>query len=333
MKKGLKPIDTYLLVKNYIEIILSKLYIGDYMIKCLIRKIIKISRTIFMIDLLLEKIEQNKILQAKILCEYNKKIDLFADIVEFSVFSQFGDDGIIQWLINNLNIENKYFVEFGVEDYLESNTRFLMINNNWSGFVMDGCESNVNKIINSSYYWKYDLTAKQLFITQDNINNILKENCPREIGLLHIDLDGNDFWIWSSISVISPVIVILEYNSVFGSERTITVPYYKDFNRTKYHYSNLYWGASLKSLVILSKSKGYSFIGCNNAGNNAYFIRKDKLNDKVKEISIENGFVNSKYRESRNTNGEKSYLSGLLRKDLIKGLKVYNTVTNLLEEI
>src|ERR1044072_2369753 len=45
---------------------------------------------------------------------------------EFRVFSQWGEDGIIQHLIRSIDIPTKYFVEFGVQDYRESNTRFLL---------------------------------------------------------------------------------------------------------------------------------------------------------------------------------------------------------------
>jgi len=207
------------------------------------------------------------------------------------------------------------------------------MNNNWSGFVMDGSESNIKKIISSDYYWRYDLTAKYCFITKENINKILKENFPKDIGLLHIDLDGNDYWIWKEINVINPIILILEYNSVFGIERAITVPYKSDFIRAKEHYSNLYWGASLKALYHLSKEKGYTFIGCNSAGNNAYFIRNDKLNEKVKEISLEKGYVKSKYRESRDINGNKTFIGGDKRLEVIRGLPVINVEKNQLEEL
>ena len=64
----------------------------------------------------------------------------FLNDFEFKIFSQFGDDGIIQYLIKHLPIPNPTFIEFGVEDYLESTTRFLMINNGWSGFVLDSSE-------------------------------------------------------------------------------------------------------------------------------------------------------------------------------------------------
>lgn len=252
--------------------------------------------------------------------------------VEFKIFSQWGDDGIIQWLIHNLDIPNETFIEFGVENYRESNTRFLMMNNNWSGLVIDGSKLNVAEIVNSEYFWQYDLSAKAMFITTENINMLLSSsNLGNEIGILHIDLDGNDYWIWKEIKVISPIIVILEYNSLFGIDRAITIPYDQHFNRTRAHHSNLYFGASLLALQQLSDSKGYSFVGCNSAGNNAYFVRKDKLNDRVREISLKNGHIVSKFRDSRNKGGKLTYMNGLARIEAIKSMPVYNIYTNQIE--
>ncbi len=248
---------------------------------------------------------------------------------EFQVFSQFGDDGIIQWLINNLEIPNKTFIEFGVEDYRESNTRFLMMNNNWSGFVMDASNKNINKLKAKYYYWRHDLNAEAIFITRDNINLIIaNQKFTEDVGLLHIDLDGNDYYIWKAITVIKPIVVIVEYNSLFGSDRPISVIYDDGFARSKAHYSTLYFGASILSLYRLANDKGYSFIGCNSAGNNAYFVRKDKLNEKIKAVSIEDGFVQSKYRESRDKNGKLTYLSKKDAKNLLKDIKVFNTESN-----
>ncbi len=254
--------------------------------------------------------------------------------VEFKVFSQWGDDGIIQWLVNNLDIPNRTFIEFGVQNYRESNTRFLMMNDNWSGLVMDGSEANVAQIVDSEYFWKYDLKAKAVFIDRSNVNELIASaGMEREVGILHIDIDGNDYWIWKEIEVISPIVVILEYNSVFGLERAITVPYRADFDRTKAHHSNLYFGASLAALHRLSSDKGYSFIGCDSAGVNAYFIRRDRLNGRVREVSLEDGYVMSKFRESRNERGELTYVSGRDRIELIRGLPVYNVVTGAVEAL
>lgn len=279
--------------------------------------------------------EELKMLQAKqIIQSYkNKSIESLAD-VEFKVFSQFGDDGIIQWLINNLDIPYNTFIEFGVENYRESNTRFLMMNNNWSGLVMDGSSKNIEQIRSSEYFWKYELIAKSAFIDSDNINSLISSaDFDPEIGLLHIDIDGNDYWIWKEINVINPVIVIVEYNSVFGKYRSITIPYDKKFIRTNAHYSNLYFGSSLNALYKLAGEKGYSFVGCNSSGQNAYFVRTDKLNDLVKPVSLEDGFIESKLRESRNEKGELTYLTGNKRYELIKGMPVFNITTETIEEL
>lgn len=166
--------------------------------------------------------------------------------VEFQVFSQFGEDGIIQWLIQNIELNEKTFVEFGVEDYTEANTRFLLMNNNWSGLIIDGSEENINHVKNWRLFWKYDLTAVAEFITKDNINEIITgAGFYGDIGLLSVDIDGNDYWVLNAITCVNPRILICEYNNIFGSDEKVSVPYDEKFYRTEKHYSNLYWGASL----------------------------------------------------------------------------------------
>ncbi len=281
---------------------------------------------------LLEKtmLQNGKIMTEAILVKENVQS---LQEVEFSVFSQWGDDGIIQYLINRLDIENRVFIEFGVENYLESNTRFLLMNNNWSGLVMDGSTTNVDIIKSAAYYWKYDLLAKAAFITSENVNSLIGEaGFEGEIGLLHIDIDGNDYWIWKSLTIVEPIIMIVEYNSVFGKKRSITIPYQEDFIRTKAHYSNLYAGASISALCDLAEEKGYAFIGCNSAGNNAYFIKKQYIQE-LKSLSSEEGYIESKFRESRDKKGQLTYLRGNNRLEEISGLEVFNTRTNKTEKL
>lgn len=254
---------------------------------------------------------------------------------EFKIFSQFGDDGIIQYLIHTLNINHNCFIEFGVEDYSESNTRFLLMNNNWSGFVIDGSIDNINRLTNSDYFWRYDLQATAEFITAENINTIINKSGMSDIGILSIDIDGNDFFVLKAIdlSKINPDILILEYNSVFGSKRKITIPYDPTFQRTEKHYSNLYWGASLPALDQLAKEKGYGLIGSNLAGNNAYFLRKDLLNNVFSQKSADSVWKDSNFRESRNKDNTLSYLRKEQRLELIKGLPVLNIETGLIEPL
>lgn len=277
--------------------------------------------------------EKNTLNLGRILTHFNSQRKDFKSIteIEFSVYSQWGDDGIIQWLLQNINIENNIFIEFGVEDYLESNTRFLLMNNNWKGIILDGSESNINSIKASHYYWKYDLQAACEFITAENINEIIKRrNPPKNIGLLHIDIDGNDYWVWKSLSCVSPAIAIIEYNGIFGFEKNITVPYSPDFRRENAHPSNLYYGASLPALILLAIKKGYRFWGCNSAGNNAYFIRNDLCHPRLFWPKEE--FVSPKFREARNEKGDLMHLDLSESRALIEGLPVWNILTEKTEK-
>ena len=227
---------------------------------------------------------------------------------EFRAFSQWGEDGIIQFLIRNVPINNKNFIEFGVENYIESNTRFLLINNNWSGLVIDGNPENISYITKDPIYWQYNLKAVHEFVSKENINEILSTHgLNGDIGLLSIDIDGNDYWVWEAIEVISPRIAIIEYNAKFGIDKAVTVPYDPNFIRSKAHYSMLYSGASLKALCLLGTKKNYTFVGCNSAGNNAFFVRKDVKPDFIKELTPHEGYVMSKFRESRDLKGNLTY--------------------------
>lgn len=245
--------------------------------------------------------------------------------VEFKVFSQWGDDGIIQYLINKLNIPNKTFVEFGVANYTEANTRFLLMNNNWSGLIMDGSSENIDYIKNDEIYWQYDLQAKHAFIDVENVNDLIASaGFSEELGLLHIDIDGNDYWVWQAVKCVNPIIVIVEYNSLFGPDNAWSTPYDARFVRSKFHYSNLCYGSSLTSLCDMAEEKGYYFVGSNSAGNNAYFIRKDKISG-FKPLTASEGYVASQFKESRDENGRLTFSRGNQRFDAIKGVEVFDT--------
>jgi hypothetical protein len=242
---------------------------------------------------------------------------------EFKVFSQFGDDGIIQYLIHQLQPLLDSFVEFGVEDYRESNTRFLLVNNNWRGLVIDSSERSIDYIRKDEIYWRHTLIARHAFVTRDNINDLFRDaGFVGEIGLLSIDIDGNDYWVWEKIEIIDPVIVIVEYNSIFGPDLALTIPYDPNFVRHRAHYSGQFWGASLQALAWLANRKGYSLLGCNSAGNNAYFVRNDKIGG-LPALSARQAFVDARFRDSRSPLGKLTYLSGKHRFDQIAHLEVY----------
>lgn len=283
------------------------------------------------LSILYRGIEEVKLLNAKILSQQNRMAqeEILHNLnkAEFKVFSQWGDDGIIQFLVDYLEPENHLFIEFGVENYEEANSRLLMINNCWKGLVMDSSQEHINHIRKSDVYWKYQLEAMPAFVNRNNINNLLQTYLKgSQADLMIIDIDGNDYWIWEAIDVTNPTIVIVEYNSIFGCDRAITIPYKDDFIRTQSHYSNLYYGASLPALFHLAQQKGYQLIACNSNGNNAYFVRADKMK-KLKALEPSQAFRFASFRESRTVDHQLSYLNVEAAQQLLSGLPVYNVMT------
>lgn len=258
----------------------------------------------------LESLDKSIILNAKKLINSQKNLSGTINEYEFSAFSQWGEDGIINFLIQNLDIKSKNFIEFGVENYLESNTRFLLINRNWSGLIMDMDKKNIFEIKSHYYFWRHDLKAITAKITAENINDLLEKNgFKKPIGLLSIDIDGNDFWVWKNLDILDPDIVVIEYNYRFGSEKSLTIPYNPNFSRKMAHSSMVYYGASLKALVKLAEKKGMKLVATNLAGNNAFFVKENLLNNIVKEAKISECFREGKFREARDPKGQLLYIS------------------------
>ena len=224
---------------------------------------------------------------------------------EFKVFSQWGEDGIIDHLIRHVAVPRAFFVEFGVETYREANTRFLLTQRGWHGLIMEGSERDVVTIKRDPICWRHHLAIAHAFITRENINSLIQQNgASGPIGLLSIDVDGNDYWIWEALTAAQPAIVVMEYNALFGPDRAVTVPYDPAFRRETAHWSHVYVGASLRALVRLGKRKGYAFVGTNTAGNNAFFVEKSRLPAGWRELSVEEGFTPPQFREARNEQGQ-----------------------------
>jgi hypothetical protein len=228
---------------------------------------------------------------------------------EFQVYSQFGEDGILQRLTALVPLPRKVFVEFGVEDYTEANTRFLLTSHNWSGLVIDGSAENVARIVADPIYWRHNLKAVQAFVTREHINDLLRQNgLTGEIGLLSVDIDGNDYWVWEAIDAVRPAIVVVEYNWRFGAERRVTIPYDPAFVRQQAHHSMVYYGASLAALEALGARKGFDLVGCSSAGNNAFFVRRDLRPASLPAVAAQQAFVPAGFREARLPSGDLAHI-------------------------
>lgn len=241
------------------------------------------------------QIDQLKFLNGKILIENIIDTTNLNDC-DTGVYSQAEEDSVIQLLISKINIKNKTFFELGCSNYVESNTRYLALNDKWQGLIVDGSLKNINDIKKSYYYWKLPLNAKQYFITKENIIKILSQySKEKKFGLLSIDLDGNDYWILKEIisSNYSFDIIICEYNSLLGSLDALTIPYQANFIREQNENIKNY-GASIQAFKKLL-SKDYKLIYGNKLGNNIFFLKKE--HHEFSEKSIEECFKENLFDE------------------------------------
>ena len=198
---------------------------------------------------------------------------LYLDRFGYKVYSQNDEDGIIAEIFNRIGTTNKQFIEFGVQNGLESNGHFLL-HKGWQGLWIDGSKKNIKQ---SKKNFKKPIKNKQLsvlnaFITRDNINDlIIGENISGEIDFLSIDIDGNDYHIWNAITCINARVVCIEYNAKFPPDYEWVMPY----NPNHIWDGSDLFGASLKSLEKLGIKLGYQLVATNMNGINAFFVRKD----------------------------------------------------------
>ncbi len=171
-------------------------------------------------------------------------------------FSQNGEDGILLAIFKKIGTTNR----FGVENGKERNTRYLCEKRGWTCLLMDPADKNPASI-------------KREFVTAENINALFaKYGVPHEFDLLSIDIDGNDYWVWKALEF-SPRVVVVEYNAKFPPHERRTIAYDPAF---RWDGSD-YFGASLGAFVALARTKGYTLVGCDRQGVNAFFVRNDCL--------------------------------------------------------
>ena len=242
--------------------------------------------------------------------------------VDFKVFSQNGEDGIIDYLLFSLQIEKPKFIEIGVGDYYESNTRFLFERSSGDGLIIDIIANFQKRAEKNIRLWRGNLKILNRKIDSENILATLKEfNFFDNIDLFSIDVDSIDYWILEKMPKKFCKLIVAEYNPYFGSNLEISVPNDKNFDRSKYHHSNLCFGASLKSIINLLDRKGFVFLGTNLFKNNAFFVNSDFKDNLFLEIPNNNelnSFTNASFRESRDINNKLNFIDP---KDILNKIK------------
>jgi hypothetical protein len=202
---------------------------------------------------------------------------IFLERYGFKVYSQNDEDGIIEEIFNRIGETNRTFVEFGVENGLESNCHYLL-HKGWKGLWMEGNERAAKEIrtLFEKPMQRGRLAVVNAFIKKDNINELIAGGgISGEIDLLSIDIDGNDYWIWQEINCVNPRVVVVEYNAKFPPNFEWVMEYDDDH----------VWqvddeqGASLKALELLGRKLGYQLVGTNIVGSNAFFVRTDLVGE------------------------------------------------------
>ena len=195
---------------------------------------------------------------------------------QYQVSSQNGEDGIIQEIFRRVGTTNRIFAEVGVGDGNENNTAFLL-SQGWRGFWIDGSNEFVSAVKARRDLRDGCLKWLVSYVSKENAAALFGQlGVPEEFDLLSIDIDQNTYYIWEGLLGFRPRVVVIEYNSSIPAEIDWKVEYDPDRICNGTHN----FGASLKALEKLASQRGYSLVGCEFIGANAFFVRDDLVADR-----------------------------------------------------
>lgn len=201
----------------------------------------------------------------------NRRRDGDLRAFERRVFSQNGEDGILEEILRRIGVETKHFVEFGAETGGECNCARLVFEEHWRGLFIDGTPNNFARLRDRYRPYK-SVRCVLAWVTSQNVEDLFTTSeIPLNFDVLSIDIDGNDYWVWSAIKRWLPRVVVIEYNASHRPPRKWVM---KQNPNHQWDGTN-YFGASLASLARLGKQKGYVLVATNSTGVNAFFVRED----------------------------------------------------------
>ena len=184
-----------------------------------------------------------------------------------NVFSQAGEDGVIEKVLELLPDKNNWCVEFGAWDgILYSNTRNLVVNKKYSAILIESDQEKFKDLQSNYSQYASVLTVNRYvgFNNHDQLDLILKSTpIPRDFDFLSIDIDGNDYHVWRATENYQPKVVCVEFNP--------TIPTEVDFVQAADKRVNQ--GSSLIALTELGREKGYELIAV--LPFNAIFVKRE----------------------------------------------------------
>jgi len=184
--------------------------------------------------------------------------------------SQLDTDGLLVALLKEAGTNSKSFVDIGC-GRSGGNSGLLAGELGWKGLMVDASKTAVRRVA-ERFSHNPNVQAVCTFVTPQNINQMLTDaGYVGEVDIFSLDIDSYDYWVFQSMTVCNPRILLLEYNAAFGPDKCVTVPIDAQLDNTPKGYH----GASLRALVKLAESKGYRLVSCDQGGANALFLRSD----------------------------------------------------------
>ena len=213
------------------------------------------------------------------------------DQVGFSRFSEFEEDGHLLYLLTLAGSASRTVVEISSQDGRVCMATNLLVHHRWRGFLFDGDPVFVGE--GQRFFASHPATRsappvmKAEWFTRENVNRVLAAaGVPDDVDVLSLDIDGNDLYLWSAMTM-RPRILICEFNNAVPSELALTIPYKPDFSFAALPTDQaMFRSASLAAFVAVGRRKGYRLVGMNALGFNAIFLRDDVLATEMPEIPV-----------------------------------------------
>ena len=219
---------------------------------------------------------------------------------EFSGFSQNGEDGIIDVLRRQLQAPNRYIFEIGSADGTENNSSWLLLAERYEGLMIEGDPRQSARARRNVARYSIGSECMSMFVTLGTVDAIMQKLAFMDPDVFSLDIDGNDYHIANALFErgFRPKIVSVEYNSAFGSDRSVTSVYSDDFQRTTAHPSGLYYGVSIAAWKNFFGSRGYQFITVDANGVNAFFVDPVMIgrDSFLSEINNKRQFAENRYQ-------------------------------------
>lgn len=132
-------------------------------------------------------------------------------------YSQFGEDGVVDAIFKVIAAENRWCFECGASDgFFFSNTRRL-IRQGWTGVLVEQDQATFRRLMQG-----YEGSGYRPHLLCDRIEELdpilAHFGAPLDIDLAVIDVDGQDFYLFNSLLIYRPRVVIVEFDPIADPE-------------------------------------------------------------------------------------------------------------------